>query len=100
MLTGELKKILIDTIQPVITEHQKRKQFITDEDVRNYMTPHPLKFKANRKGNKYGFYLILFNFIIIILSASSFYYSDHRVYRWNKTLNYFLSFSISIFPIL
>lgn len=49
MLTGELKKILIDTIQPVITEHQKRKQFITDEDVRNYMTPHPLKFKANRK---------------------------------------------------
>lgn len=47
LLTGELKKILIETLQPIINEHQMRRSKITDEDVRLFMTPRALNFKFN-----------------------------------------------------
>ncbi|KAK7583767.1 hypothetical protein V9T40_004730 [Parthenolecanium corni] len=47
LLTGELKKILIETLQPIISEHQMRRSKITDEDVRLFMTPRALNFKFN-----------------------------------------------------
>lgn len=45
MLTGELKKILFETLQPLILEHQERRSKITDEEVKLFMTPRLLNFK-------------------------------------------------------
>lgn len=45
MLTGELKKELIDVLQKLVSEHQERRKTVTDEVVCAYMTPRPLNFK-------------------------------------------------------
>ncbi|XP_075874047.1 tryptophan--tRNA ligase, cytoplasmic isoform X1 [Nelusetta ayraudi] len=45
LLTGELKKILIETLQPMIAQHQERRKQVTDETVKLFMTPRPLNFK-------------------------------------------------------
>lgn len=45
LLTGELKKILIETLQPMIAQHQERRKQVTDEMVKQFMTPRPLNFK-------------------------------------------------------
>ncbi|KAF6133717.1 hypothetical protein HJG60_020237 [Phyllostomus discolor] len=42
MLTGELKKELIEVLQPLIAEHQARRKEVTDEIVREFMTPRKL----------------------------------------------------------
>lgn len=39
MLTGELKKELIEVLQPLIAEHQARRKEVTDEIVKEFMTP-------------------------------------------------------------
>ncbi|XP_077415250.1 tryptophan--tRNA ligase, cytoplasmic [Vanacampus margaritifer] len=44
LLTGELKKTLIETLQPIIAEHQERRKQVTDETVKRFMTPRPLNF--------------------------------------------------------
>ncbi|XP_037687803.1 tryptophan--tRNA ligase, cytoplasmic [Choloepus didactylus] len=44
MLTGELKKTLIEVLQPLIAEHQARRQQVTDEIVKEFMTPRKLTF--------------------------------------------------------
>ncbi|CAB1330603.1 unnamed protein product [Coregonus sp. 'balchen'] len=44
LLTGELKKSLIETLQPMITSHQERRKQVTDETVKQFMTPRPLDF--------------------------------------------------------
>ncbi|XP_039281617.1 tryptophan--tRNA ligase, cytoplasmic [Nilaparvata lugens] len=44
LLTGELKKILIETLQPIIAEHQKRRAEVTDDVVKQFMTPRKLNF--------------------------------------------------------
>ena len=44
LLTGELKKILIETLQPMIAQHQERRKQVTDEIVQQFMTPRPLNF--------------------------------------------------------
>lgn len=44
LLTGELKKILIDTLQPMIAQHQERRRQVTDQMVQQFMTPRPLNF--------------------------------------------------------
>lgn len=44
LLTGELKKILIDTITPIVTEHQERRKAITDDVVKEFMRPRKLKY--------------------------------------------------------
>lgn len=46
LLTGELKKILIDTLTPVVQGHQERRAKITDEELRLYMTPRKLNFEC------------------------------------------------------
>ncbi|CAG0881237.1 unnamed protein product [Darwinula stevensoni] len=45
MLTGELKKILVDTIQPIIANHQTKRTQLDKETVMSFMTPRPLKFR-------------------------------------------------------
>lgn len=42
MLTGELKKILIEHITHIILEHQSNRSKITDDDVKEFMTPRKL----------------------------------------------------------
>lgn len=44
LLTGELKKLLIDILTPLLTEHQQRRAQITDEVLKQYMTPRKLCF--------------------------------------------------------
>jgi len=44
MLTSEVKKELVKIIVPFVQEHQKARQYITDEHVRHFMDPHPLDF--------------------------------------------------------
>lgn len=44
LLTGELKKLLIETLQPMIAQHQERRKQVTDETVKQFMTPRPLNF--------------------------------------------------------
>lgn len=42
MLTGEIKKELIDVLQPLIAEHIERRKLVTDETVKQFMTPRKL----------------------------------------------------------
>jgi len=50
MLTGELKKVLIDCVTKIVLQHQERKMNITDEDIKMFMTPRKLQIgKANFK---------------------------------------------------
>ncbi|KAJ8341643.1 hypothetical protein SKAU_G00339340 [Synaphobranchus kaupii] len=44
LLTGELKKCLIETLQPTITAHQERRKQVTEETVQQFMTPRRLDF--------------------------------------------------------
>ncbi|CAM5999007.1 unnamed protein product [Sphagnum balticum] len=44
LLTGQLKKELITLLQTMIKEMQDRRKTITDEEVRQFMTPRKLKF--------------------------------------------------------
>lgn len=44
LLTGELKKILIDTLTPIVTSHQERRAKITDDVLKQYMTPRRLNY--------------------------------------------------------
>uniref|UniRef100_A0A8C9GHJ2 Tryptophan--tRNA ligase, cytoplasmic n=1 Tax=Piliocolobus tephrosceles TaxID=591936 RepID=A0A8C9GHJ2_9PRIM len=44
MLTGELKKVLIEVLQPLIAEHQARRKEVTDEIAKKFMTPRELSF--------------------------------------------------------
>ena len=49
MLTGELKKELVQVLQKLVSEHQKRRAAVTDDVVKQYMTPRPLNFKLAQK---------------------------------------------------
>ncbi|KAI5936932.1 Tryptophan--tRNA ligase, cytoplasmic [Manis javanica] len=44
MLTGELKKTLIEVLQPLIAEHQARRKEVTDKIVKEFMTPRALSY--------------------------------------------------------
>nr|CAD7455739.1 unnamed protein product [Timema tahoe] len=44
LLTGELKKMLIEVLQPIVTTHQQNRLQVTDEIVQQFMTPRKLKF--------------------------------------------------------
>ena len=43
MLTSEVKKVLIDVVVKLITEHQQRRAKITTEDVRAFMKVRQIK---------------------------------------------------------
>ncbi|NWV20558.1 SYWC protein, partial [Origma solitaria] len=45
LLTGELKKVLIETMQPLVAAHQERRKQVTDEIVKQFMTPRKLAFE-------------------------------------------------------
>uniref|UniRef100_UPI00358E0652 tryptophan--tRNA ligase, cytoplasmic isoform X2 n=1 Tax=Myxine glutinosa TaxID=7769 RepID=UPI00358E0652 len=43
MLTGELKKKLVEILQPLVREHQERRRAVTDEVLSTFMTPRILR---------------------------------------------------------
>ena len=45
MLTGELKQELIGVLQPLVQKHQERRNAVTDDMVKQFMTPRPLDFQ-------------------------------------------------------
>lgn len=47
MLTSEVKEILINEVQKTVREHNERKSKITDEELKEWMTPRPLKLFAD-----------------------------------------------------
>lgn len=49
ILTGELKKELINVLQPLVATHQAIKSKLTDDIVKQYMIPRDLGFVANVK---------------------------------------------------
>lgn len=44
MLSGEIKKLAIETVQKIVEEIQKKRSEITDETVKLFMTPRKLNF--------------------------------------------------------
>ncbi|GBM56984.1 Tryptophan--tRNA ligase, cytoplasmic [Araneus ventricosus] len=49
LLTGFLKNELIGILQKVVAEHQQRRKEITDDLVKQFMTPRKLKFNSQNK---------------------------------------------------
>ncbi|XP_058129833.1 tryptophan--tRNA ligase, cytoplasmic [Anopheles ziemanni] len=45
LLSGEMKKIAIDTLQPIVTEHQNRRKDVTDEVLDMFLTPRKLNYE-------------------------------------------------------
>lgn len=44
LLTGELKKFLIEILTPIVTTHQERRAKVTDAVLKEYMTPRKLNY--------------------------------------------------------
>ena len=44
LLSGFLKKELIDVLQPLVVKHQKARALVTDEMITKFMTPRKLNF--------------------------------------------------------
>lgn len=45
MLTGELKRELIAVLQKVFGDHRRRRNTLTDEEVKEFMTPRQFNLK-------------------------------------------------------
>lgn len=50
-MTSEVKKELINVLTKVITEHQKRRALVTDEEVKKFMELRPLANYPPKKKN-------------------------------------------------
>jgi len=51
LLTGELKKMAIKLLQEYVKGFQERRKDVTDEVLRQYMTPRELEWKGNPNPN-------------------------------------------------
>ncbi|XP_319546.6 tryptophan--tRNA ligase, cytoplasmic [Anopheles gambiae] len=49
LLSGEMKKIAIDTLQPIVEEHQNRRKDVTDEVLNLFLTPRKLNYEFTVK---------------------------------------------------
>jgi len=49
LLTGDLKKILIDVLTPMVVAHQAQRKNITDQLVLEYMKPRPLNMTTGKQ---------------------------------------------------
>jgi tryptophanyl-tRNA synthetase len=47
LLTGELKKMAITLLQDYVKEFQERRKEVTDEILKQFMTPRQLEWKGN-----------------------------------------------------
>lgn len=44
MLSGEIKKLAIETLQPIVAEHQEKRKLVTDEILDQFMAIRKLNF--------------------------------------------------------
>jgi len=44
MLSGEIKKLAIETLQPIVTDHQEQRKLVTDEILDQFMAIRKLNF--------------------------------------------------------
>lgn len=44
LLSGEIKKIAIETLQPIVAEHQEQRKLVTNEILDQFMELRSLKF--------------------------------------------------------
>ena len=49
MLSGEIKKELINVLVPFINKHREAREKVTPEVVKQFMTPRSLKFSGAKK---------------------------------------------------
>lgn len=44
LLSGEIKKIAVETLQPIVAKHQESRKLVTEEVLNQFMTPRKLNF--------------------------------------------------------
>lgn len=44
MSSAEIRKIVVDCLQPIVDQHQEKRKLVTDEVIDLYMTPRKLNF--------------------------------------------------------
>lgn len=52
LLSGEVKKIAIETLQPIVAEHQANRKKVTDEVLEQFTTPRKLNYEINTNKKK------------------------------------------------
>lgn len=52
LLSGEIKKIAVETLQPIVADHQAKRKEITDEILEQFMTPRKLNYDINPNKTK------------------------------------------------
>lgn len=52
LLSGEVKKMAIDTLQPIVAEHQANRKKVTDEILEQFMTPRELNYEISTNKSK------------------------------------------------
>ncbi|EDS39021.1 tryptophanyl-tRNA synthetase [Culex quinquefasciatus] len=52
LLSGEIKKIAIETLQPIVADHQVKRKDVTDEILEQFMTPRKLNYECSVKKGK------------------------------------------------
>lgn len=52
LLSGEIKKIAIETLQPIVADHQAKRKEVTDEILEQFMTPRKLNYEISVKKGK------------------------------------------------
>lgn len=52
LLSGEVKKIAIETLQPIVAEHQANRKKVTDEILEQFMTPRKLNYEMKPHKSK------------------------------------------------
>ncbi|XP_055607098.1 tryptophan--tRNA ligase, cytoplasmic [Uranotaenia lowii] len=46
LLSGEIKKIAIEILQPIVAAHQERRKLVSDEILKQFMTPRKLNYEV------------------------------------------------------
>ncbi|XP_053698865.1 tryptophan--tRNA ligase, cytoplasmic-like [Sabethes cyaneus] len=52
LLSGELKKIAVETLQSIVADHQRKRQDVTDAILEQFMTPRKLNYNFNGVDSK------------------------------------------------
>ncbi|EAT34212.1 AAEL013521-PA [Aedes aegypti] len=52
LLSGEIKKIAIETLQPIVADHQTKRKEVTDEILDQFMTLRPLNYQIDSSQKK------------------------------------------------
>lgn len=52
LLSGEIKKIAIETLQPIVADHQNKRKEVTDEILEQFMALRPLNYQINMQKKK------------------------------------------------